>query len=97
MSGTCGYKTVRFNKSMDVLQKTTEQIAEEQARFIDQTIAEHVPQWKLSLLRKFQYPLLARILFVNVEVEHSTLVANFGKEVRVKLNGKVIGSRKYSL
>ena len=79
------------------LAKTTEKIARERAEWIDSTIASWIPAWRMKLLKKFPSKWLARILIGEVEIINEELIGNFGTQVWIKLNGKVIGQRKYQL
>lgn len=67
----------------------------ERARWIDSTIEKALPEWKLKIMRKYPYPILARLLLINIEIKNIKLIADFGTRVEIKLNGKLIGKRNF--
>lgn len=81
----------------DIVAETVEKIALERAAWIDSLIASSVPSWKLSLLKKFNHPLLRKIIGADIEIITENLIADFGNQTIIKLNGKVIGKMKYNL
>ena len=80
---------------VNILHKKAEEIARERAEWIDSTVASWIPAWRMKILKMFPSKLLFKILVGELEIINETLIANFGTRVWIKLNGKVIGSRKY--
>lgn len=83
--------------SNNPIQEATERIAIERAKFIDDTINRNVPSWKLNLLKKFNYTWLKKVIRADIEIITQALIADFGNETIILLNGKVIGRYKYSI
>lgn len=83
----------------DYLYTTSAKFAAEQSKWIDETIFNALPEWKMKLIKRYKSRFIAWLLGVNVEIIHEELIANFGKRIIIKLNGKVIGVRsiKFSL
>lgn len=82
-------------KASNILEKYAGAAMKERARWIDSTIEKALPEWKLKIMRKYPYPILARLLLINIEIENVKLIANFGTRVEIKLNGKLIGKRNF--
>ena len=78
-----------------ILNKKTEEIARIRAEWIDSEFKKAVPAWKMFFLERFPSEWLARLLLVNAEVINEELIADFGTQVYLKLNGKVIAKRKF--
>lgn len=78
----------------DMASELVGDIALERAEWIDSTIRSHLPSWKVYVLECF--PGLKPFLFIDIEILSETLIANFGVQITIKLNGKVIGQRKYT-
>lgn len=78
------------------LTDTTFKLADTVAQWQDSVIKAHVPQWKLRLLLRFNKPWLRRLIRANVEIERYDLIADFGTQYVIRLNGRVIGERKVS-
>lgn len=79
------------------MNEIVEKIAQEKAAWIDNTIKNAVPKWKLDLLQKINHPLLRKIIRADIEIINETLIADFGMQTIIKLNGKVVSQRKYKL
>lgn len=78
-----------------LLCRKVEQLGLERARWIDKTIEKNIPKWKADILLKYPHRILARILNINIDIINQQLIADFGTQVIIKLNNKVIGKRKY--
>lgn len=79
----------------NILARKAEEAMIKRAEWVDGTIAKALPKWKLKLLNKYPNPILAKLLFINIEIINQELVGNFGTQVRIKLNGKLIGKRNF--
>ncbi len=83
----------------NILDKYLKELEDKRARWIDSVVKRNVPYWKLFLLTKFKNsPIketLLKLLKVNLEMEVNQLIGNFGYEIVISLNGKVIGRKKY--
>lgn len=82
---------------MKILEKTTEEIAMERARWLDAVIRSNIPEWKIRVLLKWNNLLLRKLLRADIKTINETLIADFGTRVVVLLNGKQIAERKYNL
>lgn len=80
----------------NILNQKAEEMAAKRAAFIEDVIKSNVPKWKLDLLKKYNRPWLRWLIRARVEIVSETLIANFGIQTLVKLNGKVIGQIKFS-
>lgn len=81
---------------MTILSEMAEGAAQKQAEWMDTVVFSNISGWKGDLLLRFPNRYLARILGIKVEVEHRRLdVGNFGNEITVTLNGRVIGKKKF--
>lgn len=80
-----------------IISKKVEEVARERAEWIDKTIKDNVPKWKLNFLLKHKRfsVLWARLLGVNVMIEHETLIADFGIKTTIWLNKRVVGQKKF--
>lgn len=74
-----------------------EKMANERALWIDTTIKKAVPEWKLNLLKRINHPLIRKVIGVDIEIINETLIVDFGTQVIIKLNNKIIGQRKYTV
>lgn len=79
----------------NLLEKKAGASMRERARWIDSIIEKALPEWKLKIMRKYPYPILAKLLLINIEIKNVQLIANFGTRVEIKLNGKLIGKRNF--
>lgn len=77
--------------------KTPGKHGEQIATWFDYIILKHVPGWKIRLLLKYNRPWLRKLLFVDIEIKSERLLANFGTKYTIMLNGKEIGSKKFSV
>ena len=78
-----------------IISKLVEKVMNDRAKWIDGTIQDAVPKWKLDLLQKINHSLLRKFIRGDIEIINETLIADFGTKVIIKLNGKVIGERNY--
>lgn len=74
----------------EILNRVSIGYASKVAKHIDDSIFNAIPKWKGKLLRKYPHRLLARILRVNIEIEHRESISLLGKEITVKVNGHVV-------
>ena len=81
----------------NILEDYSDKIGLERAKWIDEVVLKNIPEWKVKIITKTKSKLIARLLNVNVEIQHMTLIADFGTETIVILNGKIIGRRKFNL
>lgn len=76
-----------------ILNKKVEEVARERSEWIESVITENIPGWKIWLVKRF--PFLKNFLQIKVEIINEELIADFGMRVWIKLNGEVIGQRKF--
>ena len=81
----------------NIVDNYVEKMANDIAKWTDDTIKENVPEWKLNFLMKLNHPLLRKFLRVDIEIISEDLIAEFGIQKIIKLNGKVIGRMKYKI
>lgn len=80
-----------------IMNNLVEKMANERALWIDTTIKKAVPEWKLNLLKRINHPLIRKVIGVDIEIINETLIVDFGTQVIIKLNNKIIGQRKYTV
>lgn len=78
-----------------ILQEIAEHKATERAQWLDSVIHKAIPQWKINLLLKWNHRLLRKLLNADLEIIAQELIADFGIQYYIKLNGKVIAERKF--
>lgn len=78
-----------------IINKLVEKEARKRSMWIDNTIFKNLPKWKVDLIKKSRSRLVAKLLGVNIEIEHHPLLMGFGYKIVIKLNGKIIGKRMY--
>lgn len=81
----------------NIIEKTTWEMAHARSVWMDQVVKNAIPAWKWNLLQKFPSAWLAWLLGCVVEVYHEDLIADFGVQTRILLNGKLIGKMKFKV
>lgn len=84
-------------KPTAILRKTTWEMAHERSVWMDDVVRRAIPAWKWKLLNRFPSKWLAMILGCVIDVYHEELIAGFGTETRILLNGKVIAKMKFKV
>lgn len=81
----------------NLINQYSEEIAKKRAEWIDSVLISNLPSWKVTILRKFPFRIVAFFLNVHVEIEEKQLIANFGTQTYLYLNGRCIGMHKFKI
>lgn len=79
------------------LSKAMRKRALKRASWVDNVVMQAIPTWKLFILRRYPDKFVQKLLMVNIEIVHKQLIANFGTQISIYLNGNLIGSRKFKI
>ncbi len=70
------------------LNKIVSSIVAKKSAWIDKTIRDAVPEWKLKILQKVNTTIIRKLLNVNLEIITEELIGNFGNQTIIKIIGK---------
>lgn len=67
----------------------------EKSQWMDAEVIKHLPFWQGILIMLLPKKFVCDLLKLDIQIGTKGLIANFGEEVVIKINNKIVAKRKF--